>query len=85
MKYQEGTPGPRGCRIGRQHKNTLEIAASTPPGIHGQVEGAFNGANPLITGAGAKQFTHRCIGVGGVIDKQLSPNTTAMLGPAVCE
>ena len=85
VKYQEGAPGPRGCRIRCQHKNTLEIGSSAPPGIHGQIEGAFNGANTQITRARAKQFAHRCIGVGRVIDKQLSPNTTAMHGPAVCE
>ena len=68
MKYQEGTPGARRCSIGRQHKNAFEIAAPTPSRVDGQVEGAFNSANALITGAGSEQFTHLRVGVGGVID-----------------
>jgi hypothetical protein len=85
MKYQEGTPGPRCRRIGRQHKNTLEIAASPASSIHGKIERALNGANALITGAGSEQPTHFCIGVGRVIDKQLSSDATAMLCPTIAE
>mgnify|MGYP007000310842 CR=1 len=75
--------GPRGLRIGRQHKNTFEIASSTASRIHGQIEGVFNSSNALIAGAGSEQFTHLCVGVGRVIDNQLSSDATPMLGPAI--